>query len=205
MKIGVLGGIGPEATGSFYNLLIRKLQQGHVKRNEDYPQIIINSINAPELVGEIADKDLEPYFSGLKELDMHEPDIIVMVCNTIHLFHKELNSSVRAEVLDLGSAVRGRIRGKTVVFGTPETVKRLYRLDNAVIPEEIEFLSQAIVEFNRGNRDVVRDVERIAMRYSDSTILLGCTEFAEMLRHLDIRKIDSVEVMVDEVVKRITA
>ncbi len=52
-KIGILGGIGPEATGHFYLKLIKRLQEtGRIKRNTDYPQIIINSIPAPELVDE---------------------------------------------------------------------------------------------------------------------------------------------------------
>ena len=58
--IGVLGGIGPEASVEFYAKLVKKLQEsGMIKRNEDFPKIIINSIPAPELVGEkIRKKDI---------------------------------------------------------------------------------------------------------------------------------------------------
>ena len=68
-KIGILGGIGPEATGEFYNKLIKRLQErGLVKSNRDYPHIIINSIPAPELIyDKISDEDLNPYIKGLKE------------------------------------------------------------------------------------------------------------------------------------------
>ena len=38
MKIGVFGGIGPEATGIFYNDLIRRLQDKKlIKNNKGFP------------------------------------------------------------------------------------------------------------------------------------------------------------------------
>jgi len=88
MKIGILGGIGPEATGYFYSTLINKLKKsGFIKKNKDYPQFFINSINAPELISlKVPNSDIQPYIDGIKELAMHKPDFIVMVCNTIHVY-----------------------------------------------------------------------------------------------------------------------
>ncbi|MBI4150221.1 hypothetical protein HY488_02335, partial [Candidatus Woesearchaeota archaeon] len=79
-RLGVLGGIGPEATGTFYLKLIAQLQnKGLIQRNEDFPQIIINSIPAPELIFDHIDEiDLLPYVQGIKELDAMKPDLIVM-------------------------------------------------------------------------------------------------------------------------------
>ena len=64
--IGFLGGIGPEATGEFYLSLIKKFQEENlIRSNEDYPQIIINSIPAPELIYENGpEKSLESYIKG---------------------------------------------------------------------------------------------------------------------------------------------
>ena len=88
-KIGILGGIGPEATGEFYLNLVSKFQkEGLIKSNKDFPPIIVNSIPAPELIyEEVSDKDLEPYIMGLKELEKFGADFIVMACNTIYLFY----------------------------------------------------------------------------------------------------------------------
>jgi aspartate/glutamate racemase len=66
IKIGVLGGIGPEATGEFYNKLISKLQDnGMIKSNSDFPQIIINRIPAPELIDHASESDIEQYRKGI--------------------------------------------------------------------------------------------------------------------------------------------
>src|SRR3989338_5655614 len=100
IKIGVLGGIGPEATGLFYLKLIKRLQDsGLIRDNQDFPQIIINSIPAPELIfDKVENTDLEVYENGIQELDKMNPDFIVMVCNTIHLYHQSLQSKIATEI-----------------------------------------------------------------------------------------------------------
>ena len=97
-----MGGIGPEATGEFYLKLIHKLQEKKlIKSNKDFPQIIINSIPAPELIqNKISNKDLKQYINGLKELDKLKPDFIVMICNTIHLFYNNLQKYIKTPIID---------------------------------------------------------------------------------------------------------
>jgi aspartate/glutamate racemase len=101
VKVGVLGGIGPGATGMFYCGLIRRLQErGLIRSNRDYSQIVVNSIPAPELIhDDITGRDLRPYVEGLKELDCFGVDFIVMVCNTIHLFHGNCKEKSRRQFL----------------------------------------------------------------------------------------------------------
>ena len=108
IKIGVLGGIGPEATALFYKKLILQIQKElEIQSNTDFPQIIINSIPAPELVGnKIKEKELGPYVKGLKELDSMGPDFIIMVCNTIHLYLDYLQGHVKTPILNLREEIR---------------------------------------------------------------------------------------------------
>src|SRR3989338_9160267 len=123
--IGILGGIGPEATGLFYLALIRRLQeQGLIRRNQDFPRIVINSIPAPELVQDSPSQDdLRPYLDGLKALDRLGVDFIVMVCNTIHLYHDRLQQAITAPLMDLRAAVKQamlRRRVPVLLLGTPK-------------------------------------------------------------------------------------
>ena len=87
-KFGILGGIGPETSAIFYHGIISDLQKtGIINDNRDYPQIIINSIPAPELTGlNPPSCYIKPYIEGIKELLLHKPKFIVMACNTIHLY-----------------------------------------------------------------------------------------------------------------------
>jgi aspartate racemase len=218
-KIGVLGGIGPEATGTYYLKLIAELQRrGYIDENGDFPQIIINSIPAPELVfEEIGDGDLEWYARGLRELDAAEPDFLLMVCNTIHLFFDEMKAAVRAPLIDLREALRAHLAGAgytdIAILGTPETVTQgLYQFEefryHNPTADELAVLSEAIFRFNR-NIERERQIETslgIARRLLDDgaqAAVLACTEFAVMLGESDIPRVNTIDVLVDATIARL--
>ena len=209
IRIGVLGGIGPEATGEFYNKLIKCLQdRGIIKRNSDFPQIIINSIPAPELVfDKISKSDLRQYIEGVKLLDRLGVDFIVMVCNTIHLYHERLQKEITAPILDLRKEVKRVLvneKGKVLVFGAPFTVKnKLYEFDDLeyirLDKKELDRVSKAILDFNRGRKPRLMDVCRKYQK-KGARIILACTELAIMLENEKIPNINTVDVLVDATV-----
>lgn len=217
LKIGVLGGIGPEASAEFYYRLIKKLQgTGLIKNNKDFPQIIINSIPAPELVGdEISFSQLAPYRDGLRQLDEFRVDLIVMVCNTIYLYYNELQKMTSVPILDLKSEVKRKIENekfrKLAVIGTPKTMRSdLYRFKGikyTPLPDkEIHQISAAIFKYNKGEdkikqRQIVEQIARRCIRHGADAILLACTETAIMLEKADIPKIDTIDVLIQSVVK----
>ena len=217
VKVGILGGIGPEATGIFYLKLVKKLQsEGIVRKNTDFPQIIINSIPAPELGGEKASlEELRPYFEGLKELDLHKPNFIIMACNTIHVFRKRLKRKTCSEIIDLRLEVKLLIELKKVnricVLGTPLTVNSgLFEFEGieTIRPSarELEAISNAMFHYNQGfeKRKQSAILERIAKKHSEKAVLLlACTEISLMLKGLKCQKIDTMDAMVNAVLKRI--
>ena len=216
VRIGVLGGIGPEATANFYRKLINKLQsEGFVKSNSDFPQIIINSIPAPELIGKISEENLDIYAEGLKELDDIGVDFIVMVCNTIHIYYERLQKEVSTPIINLPKEVEIFLRKNKVssifVIGTPETINSgLYKFSeiNYLAPNanDISILSKTISDFNKGadkNLQITK-VKNICMKYlanKDCVIILGCTEFCIMLEEENLNKINTIDVLVDSVIK----
>jgi len=217
MKIGVLGGIGPEATGLFYLKLIHQFQQeGLIAKNEDFPQIVINSIPAPELVFDTIDKkDLEVYKQGLKELDEMQLDVIVMVCNTIHLFYDELQSAITTPILDLREEVKKAVKenNKVVtVLGTPSTIDLgLYAFEGIqyVNPNKREQrqLSEAIYKLNKGidkeqQLQIVRRIVNKKIAEGSELVILACTEFAVMLEQENIPKLNTVDLLVSAVIKK---
>ena len=155
VRVGILGGIGPESSAVFYKKLIERLQNsGLITTNNDFPQILINSIPAPELLLENhLEEDLSMYKQGLKELESCDPDFIVMSCNTIHFFHDILSKEIKTPLLDLRREVENHLLNKhiskVIVFGTPITTKkRLFNFKEVfqIIPndDEIELLSSSI-------------------------------------------------------------
>jgi len=212
-KIGILGGIGPEATGEFYTKLIKKLQEsGLVRKNTDYPQIVINSIPAPELIfDKISEEELRPYINGLRELDEFGVDAIAMVCNTIHLYFETLQNAIETPLIDLRQEIKRELERDGIqsitVIGTPNTIRcGLYKFEGirSLDPndDEISELSDAIYNFNLGidTQQQIQRVEAIAKQYLDKgaeKVVLGCTEFAVMLKDTEIPAVNTIDVLVN--------
>lgn len=213
-----MGGIGPEATGEFYNKLVKRLQEtGMIRSNRDFPQIVINSIPAPELIyDKISDEELKPYIDGLRELDKFGVDFIVIVCNTIHLFYDRLQKEIRTPILDLRKElykrlVKDNIKSVTVL-GTPSTIKKgLYEFNGIKYlnptEKELNQLSKTIFNFNKGieRKRQIETVKKICEKYSRKVdmVILGCTEFAVMLDEEKLPKINTIDVLVDATIEKI--
>lgn len=217
ITIGILGGIGPEATGNFYLKLIAEMQkQGLIKSNADFPRIVINSIPAPELISEeISETELRPYVEGVKQLEQYGADFIVMACNTIHLYHSSLQKEVAIPILNLKDAVRDYLVSNDLksvsIFGTPATVKdKLYEFKGIEYHNpskgDLDKLSLTVDNFNQGHKrkEQIAIVNELAKKYlsgNSEVIILGCTEISLMLAESKVPRIDTLDILVSSTVK----
>jgi len=190
-----------------------------IKSNRDFPQVLINSIPAPELIHEtISDKDLKLYVEGLKELDKFGVDFIVMICNTIHLFYERLQKKIKTPILDLRKEVRRYLvknNVKTVtILGTPNTIKKgLYKFKGIkyINPsvKEMKELTDTIFNFNKGTEidKQIEIVKKICQKYlqkGSEIVVLGCTEFAVMLNGENLPIIDTIDILVESTLDNIS-
>ncbi len=188
-----------------------------IKSNVDFPQIIIKSINAPELIFDKIDYDeLKPYLDGLKELEKCGVDFIIIVCNTIHLYYDYLQSKISCKIIDVREELRIKLLEQNVktitIIGTPSTInKGLYKFDGFEYlnptDDEIKMLSNSIFEFNKGvdKEKQVNICEKICKKYLElgsDRIVLACTEFGVMLNDSDLPMINTIDIMIDVVVKK---
>lgn len=173
--------------------------------------MIINSIPAPELTNpEISQEDLNYYLEGLKQLESLSPDFIVMVCNTIHIFYKYLQSNINIPIINLRYEVRKKLKDKKYfILATPQTIKKLYNFNNIIKPtkEEILFLSQCVNNFNKGfnKENQKRKIEELCRKYINlgaQGVLLGCTEFAVMLKNCNFPALNTIDILVDSAINK---
>ena len=221
MKFGILGGIGPEASSYFYAEIIKRLRdRGFIRRNADYPQIVINNLNAPELVSmDVTDEMLAPYVEGIKELALHKPEYIVMACNTIHLFRDQLIiKSGYANISDISKVVSDALEktpGTICVLGTAATVTSgLYAIPGRDFsnPDENELkeIGEVIVSYNASgelskNKETLLGIVKNHQQQGASIFIAGCTEVSEVLREVGgVNLVDTLELLIENTIERIT-
>ena len=159
-RIGIIGGIGPEASATFYFELIKALQKNFtITSTGDYPKIILNNIAVPDLIGySISEKDIKPILNGLKELDRFNPDFNVIVCNSAYSFYDYLNTNTKSELLNLSHIVEKYFTSKKIenigVIGTEITLSSVYKFacnENLTISKEQQhIINKLITNFNKG-------------------------------------------------------
>jgi aspartate racemase len=101
-KIGILGGMGPEATADLFFRIIRATP---VENDQDHVKVIIYS--NPQ----IPDRTEAILYSGsnpvpeitatAKILEASEADFLIMPCNTAHYFILDIRKAVGIPILDM--------------------------------------------------------------------------------------------------------
>lgn len=100
--IGVLGGMGTEATQFFYNTLISfsnaEVDQKHLK------VLLFNNSKIPDRTNYILNNTDNPVFELVKTakiLENAEVDFIVMPCNTAHFFYEQIQNEVQIPIINV--------------------------------------------------------------------------------------------------------
>lgn len=223
--VGIIGGFGPETTAKFLMLLIFLWQK---KNQNTRPEILL--WNAPVdnkieqkfiLTGKNAGKLLPLLISGARKLEGGGADFLVLPCNSLHIFMKEIRESVGIPVVSIVEETTKFVAGKKIaqvgLLGTKTTIKsalfdsHFRKHDISVLaPEagEQTSLNRVIHNLVRGkkvNQDV-RVILRIVKRMAqDGTrnILLACTDLQLLaLKQKGVNLINTLEVLAKATVEK---
>lgn len=100
--IGILGGMGPEATAYFFTLIIKSTMAE--KDQEHIPVIIYSHPEVPPRTDAVLGEGPSPLpylLEGVRVLKVAGADFIVMPCVTAHHFYNEILAEVRVPFLNL--------------------------------------------------------------------------------------------------------
>lgn len=207
-KLGILGGMGPEATASLYLNIIRRCQKKFgAKYNSDFPHIIINSVPIPD--GEMWKKfDENSVIKALEEncilLEKAKVDFIVVPCNSVHHFIDRMRNAVKIPVLSIVEETTRNTKEKNMdhvsVLATHFTIStRIYEnylsrngieLIKPTI-EEQEHIDGIIVRIESGRRSesdknaLINTIEGLQEKGAEG-IILGCTEIPLLIKENDV-------------------
>ncbi len=222
--IGVIGGMGPEASEKFYGLLIRHAQKDFgITKNEDFPEIFLDSVPVPDFIAsEVNEKEaLAMLLRRVKLMDQLPISFFCMACNTGHLLLHELKKVTDKPFVSLLEEVPKVLKKKKMkkigLLGTPTTIKTgLYQKPLEEVGIEViapkngdrEKLGEIIFETIAGKNMEQNQVEvqHIASRLLDrgaQGILEACTEIPIIFpkQHL-VPAFDTLEILAFAVVKR---
>ncbi len=132
--MGVIGGMGPQATIRFYDMVIRFfLEERQATKNDDFPHILLSNLPVPDL---ISNKDTQEATVSMaveegKKLIGAGADFLVLPCNTMHLFTSVYERAFTKPFVSMIDAVVERVvenQFKRVsVLASPTTIEdKLY-------------------------------------------------------------------------------
>jgi len=204
--IGVLGGMGPQATTDFVDRLHRAANKLLIPKfvNSGYPPLwVVYHRTAPMALTQ-EDTIAEPLRPHPKLLELarelgSRADFLVIPCNTAHLFVREIEEAARKPLLSIVDVAMQRITEvlphRIGILAVGETLKgRLYqdrleeqKIDWMIIPEEMtQHLDDAIYNFMEGGNperlwDPFEGASNHLLRQGCDRVLLGCTELPLIL------------------------
>lgn len=216
-KIGIIGGLGANASSFFLQNLINKINQNNLKM----PELILDSIFINDFISDeskILDGQKQ-LIKTVKQFNLLKPDIVVMCCNTAHIVYPELSKKAKFIFPSLIDLVKNEINNSHCqnigILGTPNTIKyQLYQnnskkifIPNLKLQNILEKNIRLIIksDFEKINYSLLSQKinEFIDLNNLDG-IVLGCTEipifFSKIKLNKKIATFNSSEILADHLI-----
>jgi len=200
-RIGIIGGLGPESTVSYYLYIVHKYYEMY--RNFAYPEIIIYSLDFQKFIDagyEIADEVKK----AISRLHAAGADFAVAACNSVHIVYDEVKDDVPIPWISIidatGEEIRKNGMKKVGLLGTVFTMskgfykKGLAQMDiETVIPDAEDMKTVNDIIYRELVKNEVRDesrtrvlkiIDRLVEKGAQG-IVLGCTELPFLIKQAD--------------------
>jgi aspartate racemase len=189
--IGILGGMGPQASAYIYKLLIdMSIREFGAKKNEDFPEVLIYSIPVPDFISNVKKQTeaLRMLKKRVRIFNSIRVANIGIACNTAHVLLPDLQLISHARFVSMIEAVCKNVKEDKVALLATPTMLRLgiyqkYLMKRGVeviLPDKKQeaMLEEIIRKIIKGE-DIDSSLEKIAnalVKKKAKAIILGCTE-----------------------------
>ncbi|WP_407269436.1 aspartate/glutamate racemase family protein [Radiobacillus sp. PE A8.2] len=196
---GIIGGLGPKATVSFYENIVDRTV---AERDQEHPEFLLfNHTTIPDRTDYIMDNSMPnplPYLiEDVKKLSDAKASFIVIPCNTAHYFYEELQRNSAVPIINMISETAKYIIDyspdvkKVGILGTPGTLKaNLYQKElekvdlEPVLPTDNiqDDVNRLIFDQAKQGTEIdyslYLDVLKSMLDLGCDTVILGCTELS---------------------------
>lgn len=228
MKIGIVGGIGPESTVDYYKKIIYGYRK--VITDGSYPEIIINSIDINKMITIMErnawDELCDTLSGAIRALKAAGADFAVIASNSPHMIFdrlKDLSPLPLISIVEVTAERVSALRCKKVgLLGTGFTMRGRFYQDvlqrygiETVVPSEAQqnYIHQKLFsEIELGiikdqtRQELIEIVHILENQHKIDGLILGCTELPLIIAQKDfsIPVIDTVEVHVQKIIEVMT-
>ncbi len=217
--IGVIGGMGPQATAEFYRILIDKsIREYGAVNNDDFPSVVVDSVPVPDFISsqEHVDRARSMLIDRTRRLNAYGVRRIGIACNTAHLLLNDLRAVSGAPIVSIMDETARLVSEKNFVrvglLASPVTYKtELYQsalkgtatviIPNTKMQSDLDDLIRAVISGK--NMKKLRTVaypllESFIRNHKVDAIILGCTELPLIFEApMSVPIISSLDILAD--------
>ncbi len=218
--IGILGGMGPEATADLFMKIIKATP---AKKDQEHFRVVIDNNPAiPDRTAFILGKGEDPaplLVETAKNVERMGAGLIAIPCNTAHYFHGAIQAAVKVPVLHMMQEVARLLKGtyeRVGLLASTGTLKTgLYEKAlkqsgiSVVVPQggDQDEVMDAIYSVKGGDLEKGREIAlrqgALLVRAGAQAVIAGCTEIPLILRDgdLEVPVIDATKVLAEACVR----
>ena len=196
-RLGILGGMGPQATQDFYQRILDRTDAA--RDQEHLPTLIWSDTSMPDRTAAILGGDAEGCYqrllAGARLLERGGCTVLAIPCNTSHYFADRLQGDISIPLIHMPRETVGVLvaegRKKTAILATDGTIRTgVYQkectargIEALSPPEEVQKLVMSIIydEIKRGekgSREKFAVIDRWLRQAGCDSAILGCTELS---------------------------
>jgi aspartate racemase len=224
-KAGIIGGMGPASTLDYYNDIINGCRERTM--SDQYPELVIDSVNMTQMLGYIADNNMDELINMLYQSIIHlksaGADFAAMASNTPHVVFNRLQEkspipliSIIEETCSYAKSIGCK---SVVVLGTMFTMRSGLYTDafdrygiKAYVPDsEGQDVVHNIIFPNLENAVIIAEekermlelADKLVRKHSADALVLGCTELPLMIKPQDLSTtiLNTTQIHVNAIIK----
>ena len=222
-KLGVLGGMGPQATQVFYQFVLDRTDAA--RDQEHLPAVILSDTGMPDRTAAILSGDTETLYQRLlkdaKLLEGCGCTAIAIPCNTSHYFVDKLQSELEVPIVHMiretAAALAAQGKKRPAILATDGTIRSgLYQKEcaalglEAVAPDEetqklvMSIIYDEIKQGEQGSREKFAQIDRAVRKAGCDCAILACTELSVFATYhpLPAFYLDAMMVLAEQAVTR---